>query len=259
MLKKNEFHGTRAGITHLALAGYLFCVMCAGSAVAQQAPDAPGAKSQPATGTQAPPLQPRPDFTGSWRLNLDHSDNSGAKLREFEQETDRGSYGPRPMGYPRYPGAVGIGLGGPMIGGPMGRPPMGMPPLSRPNYEDMMRMRKLIEAPDQVTIKHKDQEIDMVDGEDRVRALVTEDRKLEKPKKNSPRTEVKAHWSQSSLVSEEKGPDGTKIAKTYEISDDKKQMYEKVTINGKRLDSPITIRYRYDKAKTSTQEPTLQR
>jgi hypothetical protein len=136
---------------------------------------------------------------------------------------------------------------------------MGMPPSSRPNYEDMMRMKKLIEAPDQVTIRHKDQEIDMVDSEDRVRALVTDDRKLEKPKKNSPRTEVKAHWSQNSLVSEEKGPDGTKIAKTYEISDDNKQMYEIVTIKDKRLDSPVTIRYRYDKMKAPMQEPTLQR
>lgn len=268
MSNKYESHRPRFGVTPLALAGYFLCLMCAGHAAAQQtpdapgakpqtavtaqtpqqaqqSPDAPGAKPQPTPAAKPPQAQQRPDFTGSWRFNRDHSDSPSAKLREYVQETDRGwGYGPG-IGVPR-PGYGGIGMGGPMIVGGMGRP-MGIPPSRGPNYENLSRMRTLIEAPDQLTVKHQDQEIDMTDGEDRVRALVTADRKLEKPKKNSLRTEVRARWSQNSLVSEEKGPDGEKIAKTYEISDDKKQMLEIVTINNKRLISPMTIRYRYDK------------
>ena len=78
---------------------------------------------------------------------------------------------------------------------------------------------------------------------------LTDGRQLPKSS-NENHQEVAAHWEGGMLVSDEKGPLGGKMNRTFELSRDGRQLYETLHIDNGR--SPITIRYVYD-APTSLQ------
>src|SRR5882762_9179926 len=109
--------------------------------------------------------------------------------------------------------------------------------------EQHARMRDLIQAPDQVSVAQKGPEIDVTDTENHMRALFTDGRKLEKPKKDGAQIQIKARWDQETLVTEEKGPQGEKISHRYEIANQGKQLTDTLTLESKRLNTPIIIRY----------------
>ena len=138
-------------------------------------------------------------------------------------------------------GGPGGGMGGP--GGGMGRG------SGSSSAEQQARLRTLVQPADQLTVDQKGLEIDMTDGENHVRALFTDGRKLEKPKKDSSQTQVKATWQGETLTTEEKGPSGEKVSHTYELSSEgKAQLIDTLTVESKRLNTPIIIRSVYDKA-----------
>jgi hypothetical protein len=190
----------------------------------------------------------QPSLSGTWKINRDESDDPREKIRAAIQDREQNG---SPGGMGRHGGMGGGGMGGgigmgiPGIGGGMGRPSGGQGPGSE---EQHARFRDLIRAPEQVSIAQKGPEIDLTDSENHVRALFTDGRKLDKPKKDSPQVQVKAHWDHETLVSEEKGSDGEKISHTYEITNEGKQLADTLTLETKRLNTPIIIRSVYDKS-----------
>jgi hypothetical protein len=193
----------------------------------------------------------KPALNGTWKLNRDQSDDPRDKLRSAAQERDQNG---SPGGMGRHGGmGGGGGMGGPMGGG-MGIPGMGGPMgggtgRGSGSEEHNARLYDVVRAPDQVTVAQKGPETDLTDDESHVRALFTDGRKLEKPKKDSPQTQVKAHWERQTLITEEKGPNGEKISHAYELSGDgKQQLSDTVTLESKRMNTPVIIRYVYDKA-----------
>lgn len=193
----------------------------------------------------------KPALNGTWKLNRDQSDDPREKLRSALQERDENG---APGGMGRHGGMGGGGMGGPMgggipgMGGPMGGSRGGG--MGRGGSEEQhARLYDIVRGPDQVTVAQKGPETDLTDDESHVRALFTDGRKLEKAKKDSLQTQVKAHWERQTLVTEEKGPNGEKISHAYELSGDaKQQLSDTVTLESKRLNTPVIIRYVYDKA-----------
>ena len=194
-------------------------------------------------------------LTGTWRLNREESEDPHEKLhaaiQDREQNDTMGRHGGGiGMGIPGIGGIGGGGMGGP--GGGMGGPGGGMgrgSGSSSSSAEQQTRLRNLVQPADQLTVDQKGPEIDMTDGENHVRALFTDGRKLEKPKKDSSQTQVKATWQGETLITEEKGPSGEKVSHTYERSSEgKAQLIDTLTVESKRLNTPIIIRSVYDKA-----------
>jgi hypothetical protein len=208
-------------------------------------------KPTPATSDVAQAAAP---LSGTWKLNRDESDDPREKLRSAMQDRDQNG----PMGGHGGMGG-GIGMGIPGIGGigGMGRPPgpggQGRGPGAGSEGQ-RTRLRDLVQQSDQLRIVQKGPEIDMTDSESRMRALFTDGRKLEKPKKDSAQAQVKAHWDHQTLVTEEKGPNGEKISHTYELTGDGKQFADTLTLASKRLNTPIIVRSIYDKADSEKAE-----
>jgi hypothetical protein len=195
-------------------------------------------------------------LTGKWKLNREESEDPQEKLRTAIQDRDQnttmgrhgGMGGGIGMGIPGIGGIGGGGMGGP--GGGMGGPGGGMGRGSgSSSAEQQAHLRNLVQPADQLTVDQKGPEIDMTDRENHVRALFTDGRKLEKPKKDSSQTQVKATWQGETLTTEEKGPSGEKVSHTYELSSEgKAQLIDTLTVESKRLNTPIIIRSVYDKA-----------
>jgi len=189
-------------------------------------------------------------LNGTWKLNRDESDDPREKLRSAMQDRDQNG----PMGGHGGMGGGGVMVGIPGIGG-MGRPrggPAGGPGMGRGSgagsEEQRAKLRDLVEAPDQLTVSQKGPEIDMTDTQSHERSLFTDGRKLEKPKKESTQTQVKAHWEHETLVTEEKGPNGEKISHSYEIVGEGKQLADTLTLESKKLNTPIIVRSVYERA-----------
>jgi len=218
------------------------------AAVTYGAGQSPEAAKNAASNAQTADDQ-KPALNGTWKLNRDQSDDPREKLRSAMQEHDQNG---APGGMGRHGGMGGGGMGGPMGGGipGMGGPMGGAGGMGRGGSEEQhARLYDVVRAPDQVTVAQKGPETDLTDDESRVRALFTDGRKLDKPKKDSPQTQVKAHWERQTLITEEKGPNGEKISHAYELSGDgKQQLSDTVTLESKRLNTPVIIRYVYDKA-----------
>jgi len=198
--------------------------------------------------------QGEPVLNGTWKLNREQSDDPREKLRSAMQDRDQNG----PMGRHGGMGGGGVTMGIPGIGvGGMGRPGGG-PGMGRGqgagSDDQRARLRDLVEAPDQLKVTQKGPEIDMADTQSHVRTLVTDGRKLEKPKKDSDQTKVRAHWNHETLVTEEKGPNGEKISHSYEITGEGKQLADTLTVESKKLNTPIIIRSVYDRAESAKAE-----
>ena len=84
--------------------------------------------------------------------------------------------------------------------------------------------------------------------------LYTDGRQLQKSSDQS-RQEIPAHWDGSHLVSDEKSPLGGKMNRTFELSQDGRQLYETLHIDNGRSKTPLVIRYVYDAAANSDIQP----
>jgi hypothetical protein len=212
-------------------------------------------QSKPAPSPEA--SQAQPAWNGTWKLNRDQSDDPREKLRSAMQERDQNG----PMGRHGGMGGGGVSMGIPGIGGiggmgrPGGGPGGGQSRGPGAGSEDQRaRLRDLVEAPDQLKVLQKGPEIDMTDAESHVRSLFTDGRKLEKPKKDSNQTQVKAHWDRETLMTEEKGPNGEKISHSYEITGEGKQLADTLTLESKKLNTPIIVRSVYERVEADKAE-----
>ncbi len=181
----------------------------------------------------APPLPPRQTILGVWKLNRDESD-APRRRSDDDRGSNNGGYGGRRSGggYPGggYPGG---GRGG--MGGPRGE-----------SEEERQKMHELTSPASKITLSMTGAEVDLMDDQDRKRAFMTDGRKLQKSK-DANYQEIAAHWDGKSLVTEEKSPRGGKMSRTFELSEDGRQLYETLHIESSgRSGSSMTLRFVYD-------------
>jgi hypothetical protein len=221
-----------------------------------QAPEGPLPPAAPQPPEQAPAQrkgqeaqQPRDklNLSGAWNLNRDESDDPRKKMQEgrgsSRSGTGGGPYGGgrrRGGGFP-FPG----GMGG---GGPYGGRRGGSGSEGEQGGEDRGKMQGLLNPANSLTITQKDAQIDLTDDQSRQRVLYTDGRKLQKSKDDKYQ-EMAAHWEGSRLISEEKGPRGGKLIRSFELASDGKQLYETLHLESSRSGSTVVIRYVYDTTK----------
>jgi len=217
-----------------------------------QAPPGPLPPSQPLPPPKpAPPpkkqpqVDPRKSLAGFWKLNADQSDDPQKKLEEARQ-TRAGSGGGPGGGTGGGGGRVGIGFPYPGSGGGGGNGPYGGG-MGGDGGETTEQMRELVHPDFSQTIELKDAEVDSTDEHENKLVLYTDGRKIQKSKDDSLQ-QVSAHWNGAQLVTDEKGPRGRKMSRTFELSSDGRQIYETWHIENGRSGSPIIIRYVYDAA-----------
>jgi hypothetical protein len=226
-----------AGVLVLAGAGFA------------QAPPGPIAPTNPPPGyapAQAPPrpvqATPRKNIFGSWKLNRDDSDDPRQKV----QQSHDGSNGGQQRG-----GSTRVGIGG-WPGGGMGGGGMGggRHPSQSESNTDRASIQDLFTPDHQLSLSQrmdKDPEIDVTGDQDRKRALFTDGRKLDKPQATgSNYQEIAAHWDGPRLVTDEKGPHGAKVSRTYELSPDGMQLWETIHTTNSKNSNPMTVRFVYD-------------
>ena len=106
-------------------------------------------------------------------------------------------------------------------------------------------MQSLIYAPTSVTVDLKNPQVDVTDAQLHKVTLYTDGRQLPKSTDTS-HEEVLAHWEGDRLVSDEKSPLGGKMSRTFELSQDGRQLNETLRIDNGRSKTPIVIRYVFD-------------
>jgi hypothetical protein len=249
MKTRNSIFHTLLGLIGAAL------VFAPNRAIAQAAPGplpppslqsrSQGSRVQPATKPK-PEISPRMSLAGAWKLNRDESDDARQKVRAAES-ADIGSYpggapgGGYPGGYPRR---------GPWGGGspyPGGGGPNSAPRNSGQNIEENPKIQSLIHPAESLVVDLKNPEIDFTDNQFRKLLLYTDGRQLQKTSAEN-HERAAAHWSGSDLVSDEKSPLGGKMNRTFELSQDGRQLYETLHIDNGRAGAPLIIRYVYDAA-----------
>jgi hypothetical protein len=208
----------------------------------------PPARPAPPQKKQQPQLDPRKTLAGYWKLNSEQSDDPQKKLEEARQTRAGSGGGPGGggpgggggrvgIGFP-YPGSGGggngpYGSGGRGMGGDTGETTAQMGELVRPDYSQ--------------NIELKDAEVDSTDEHENKLVLFTDGRKIQKSKDESLK-QLPAHWDGSKLVTDEKGPGGRKMSRTFELSVDGRQLDETWHIENGKSGSLIIIRYVYDAA-----------
>lgn len=208
----------------------------------------PSTASSPPAKPAAPPVevQPRTSILGGWKFNPDESDNPRDKMESSRRNTGGGNPGGIRMGVP--------GMGGGPYGGHRGYGQNGE------NEQDRERMQALIAPPRSLALVRQDPkgpEVDLTDDQNCKIALFTDARKLEKSKDNCNR-QVAAHWDGDRLVTDEKNLRGGKLSRTFELSYDRRQLYETVEFNAGRSNLPVTIRYVFDQTGGSPAQPQPQ-
>jgi|SRR5882724_9681346 len=213
-------------LTGIAVIGLLSAeVACA------QSPSGPitAMPSQPApasTVNSAPAPPPRTTILGTWKLNPDDSDDP-SKRRQESRGSGAGGRGRMGGGYP----GGGGGYGGRRGGGE--------------SDEQREKMRELFMPAKKITFSMIGAEVDEVDDRDRKRAFMTDGRKLQKSK-DEKYQEIAAKFDGNRLVSDEKDPRGNKMSRTFELSEDGRQLYETLHMTVGRNNNPLVIRYVYD-------------
>jgi type IV secretory pathway VirB10-like protein len=203
-------------------------------AMRAQSPPGPmtGAPAQPVpaeAAKPAPPLPPpRTTILGAWKLNRDESDDT-RKKRDESSDSNTGGYGGRR-------GGMGGGYPGGGHGG-YGR--------RGESDEERQKMHELLSPPEKMTLSMTGAEVDLLEDRDRKRAFMTDGRKLQKSKDDSYR-EIAAKWDGDKLATEEKDPRGNKMSRTFELSDDGRQLYEVLHMTSGRNNTPRVIRFVYD-------------
>jgi len=96
-----------------------------------------------------------------------------------------------------------------------------------------------------MTLSMTGAEVDLVDDRDRKRAFITDGRKLQKSK-DANYQEIAAKFDGKRLVTEEKSPRGDKISRTFELSEDGRQLYQTLHMTTGRNNTPLVVRYVYD-------------
>src|SRR5260221_2256159 len=209
----------------------------------------PQDSSTTAPARAAAPAVPRTKIlAGTWRLNLDESDDPAKKMQQSRGSNSGQGAGRRGGG----------GMGGGWPGGGMGgRGGMGGSRGGQGGGEsdsDREKMHVFVEPARELNISQKDPEIDLADDANRKLALYTDGRKLEKSKDQN-HQELPAKWESYRLVAEGKDPRGNKYERSYEVLDGNQQLRETLYLKVSRNQTEITVRYVYDLVAPASSQP----
>ncbi len=213
-----------------------FCCVVVPGAMRAQSPAGPmtAAPPQPVPAAaaklhvQAPEPAPRTTILGAWKLNRDESDDPRKRRQDSGGLNGVGRGGGRGMGG-GYPGGGHGGYG--RRGGE--------------SDDERQKMRELFTPANAITLSMTGAEVDLVDDRDRKRAFMTDGRKLQKSK-DANYQEIAAKFEGNRLVTEEKTPRGDKMSRTFELSEDGRQLYETLHMTTGRNNTPLVIRFVYD-------------
>jgi hypothetical protein len=220
------------------LAGICLTVPCS---IRAQSPPGPmtGAAPQPVPAAAAKPAAPLPPprttILGAWKLNRDESDGASNREQKPSGSNGGGSGGRR--------GGIGIGYPGGGHGAYGGR---------GESDEERQKMHALFTPANAMTLSMTGAEVDLVDDRDRKRAFVTDGRRLQKSKDDNYQ-EIAAKWDGNRLATEEKDPRGNKMSRTFELSEDGRQLYETLHMTSGRNNTPLVIRFVYEIAPQARQ------
>jgi len=209
--------------------------LVAACAVGAQSPPGPmaGAPAQPGPAVAAKPPAPLPPprttILGAWKLNRDESDDTRNR-KDDSGDSNGGGYGGRR-------GGIGGGYPGGGHGG-YGR-------RGGETDDERQKMHELLAPPATMTLSMTGAEVDLLDDRDRKRAFMTDGRKLQKSKDDNYR-EIAAKWDGNKLATEEKDPRGNKMSRTFELSEDGRQLYEVLHMTSGRSNTSHVIRFVYD-------------
>ena len=225
-----------------------FCTLLSVTNARAQAPPGPLPQTPAQDGSTAPPPKaPPPDvprtkvLAGTWRLNLDESDDPGKKLQQARGSDSSGQGGGRRGGGGMgggWPGGGGMGGRGGMGGGGRG---MG----GGESDSDRQKMQLFVQPANQLTVAQKEPEIDVSDDDDRKFAFYTDGRKVEKSKDPN-RQDFDAKWQEYRLVAEGKAPRGKEYERSYEVLEGNRQLRETILLKVGRNNTEVSIRYVYD-------------
>lgn len=228
---------------------FLLVTLSTAQDVQAQAPPGPLPQTAPQdrpsasqTGTPRTDVPRTGILAGTWRLNLDESDDPGKKLQQARGSANGGQGGGR---------RGGVGMGGGWPGGGMGgRGGMGGGGRGQGGGEsdsDREKMHLFLEPAQQLTVTQKDLEIDLADDSGRKFIFYTDGRKIEKSKDPN-HQEFTAKWDGYRLVAEGKDPRGNKYERTYEILEGNQQLRETLLLNAGRNNAEVSIHYVYELA-----------
>jgi len=227
-----------------ALAGLSMCMITflpQGRVAAQSAAGplpaaAPSDQPRQAPAAQSNNTAGKPNLGGTWKLNVDQSDNPMQKMREAQQESGQQPGGGRRGGGGfggggRYGGGGGYGRNGGGQGGANGRRG-GMQGMAQLVIEQTPTSVKVTESTGRViALYHANPESAPANGDANVPA---------------------AQWQDNKLVTTVEMPNGGTTSRSFEIASDTKQLIVITKMETKRLKEPLTIRQVYDPVTTST-------
>ena len=182
-------------------------------------------------------------FAGVWRLNRDQSDDPRQKL---EQASGGGGWGQGPSGGGGWGGWGGGGWGVPGTGrGGWNRGGRSIPEDGAADMSDFS----------QLTVEQSDTSTKVTGATGRVLAQYTADNGSEKgagkKSKESANAPPVAQWQGDRLVTTFNTPRGGRTTRTFELSNDGRQLYVTTRLESPRFDQPVIIRFVYDAAKSN--------
>ena len=185
------------------------------------------ATSVPAAGSN--PAE-RNDFTGTWQLNEELSENPRDKMREAMSSRGGRGGGRGGFGGPGGGGGFGGGRGG--FGGPGGG--RGGPSDAGGNRREEMqqRMRALEESYQLLEINHREPEMLVRYGEERRETIYTDGRAFDRTVGRGEVVEAKAKWKgKERIVVKAEGERG-EVTETWEWVADAGQLWLTVKVSG---------------------------
>jgi hypothetical protein len=192
-------------------------------------PDAPPVRAEVQVDANA-----RPDFSGTWKLNTDLSEDPREKMQEA-----RGTPGGRGGG---SFGGRGGGFGGGGRGGMGGGGRRGGGDSGDRGVDAATRLGETLAAQKVLTISHKDPELVIRDLNGRSRTLFTDARKLEEERSEGT-AKVQTKWKDRSVVVVTK-VGGRETTETFERAADGSHLFLTTKIDGAR--APLSFRRVYD-------------
>src|ERR1035437_6012317 len=239
--------------TIASFCGFVFAISIVGPSrlMAQAAPGPlappPGSETaRPvAVKAKAPVIQTRTSLDGAWKLNHDESDDPRTKVQNSGGLNNGNNCG---GGYPGggYPYPRGPMGGGYPYPGSGGGQPCGGRGNRGQNQQLNQKLQELVRPASSLSIALKDKaEVDLTDDQYHKLVFFTDGRQLQKPKDDTYQ-EIAAHWSGDQLVSDEKSPQGAKMNRTFELSQDGQQLYETMHIDDAKSNPALYIQYVYD-------------
>ncbi|MGB5159889.1 MAG: hypothetical protein WBP10_07550 [Thermoanaerobaculia bacterium] len=182
----------------------------------------------------------QPDFSGTWKLNQELSENPREKMAE-SMSKGRGGEGGGKGG-----GRLGGGMSGGMRGGGGGRGG------GREGMEERLGEREA--RIQQIVIDHEDPTLQIRFADDSENVFYTDGRMTEDLEAGL--LEARASWKKGRRIDiERESPQGGAITEKYELSDDGSQLFVKTKMGGNGRMPKVSFERVYDRVPGFVQEP----